>query len=120
MQINQDNQWASIVARLTLARSILGTANADIDNIVSEIHAGRSNLSEQTAAMLDNVIKDLMSISENIGDVAAEVPAILLDLSQQRSQPSNQNQSLGSCFDVFSNNTLFNSGEFADSNRKVS
>jgi hypothetical protein len=83
MQINQDNQWVNIVAKLALARSILGTATSDIDNIVSEINAGRSNLSEQTATMLENVVKDLMSISECIGDASTDVPEILLGLSQQ-------------------------------------
>jgi hypothetical protein len=120
MQNSQNNKWVDIVAKLTLVRSILGIAAAEVDDIINDINAGHSNLSEQTATMLENVIKDLVSIGEDVGNVAVEVPIVLLDLSQQRSQPSNQTQSLGNCSDVFSNDALFNSGEFADSNRKAS
>jgi hypothetical protein len=44
-----NNQWVEIVAKLTLARSILATVILDIDNAVCDIDAGRLSLSKESA-----------------------------------------------------------------------
>ena len=67
MQVNQHKQWVEMVEKLTLARSILGTALIDIDDIVSEINAGRSELSEQSAKILTNTIQILLRSLTNLG-----------------------------------------------------
>jgi hypothetical protein len=43
-----NNQWVEIVAKLTLARSILASASLNIDNVVCDIDAGHSSLSKQS------------------------------------------------------------------------
>jgi hypothetical protein len=89
-----NNQWVEIVAKLTLARSILATAIVDIDNAVCDIDAGHSNLSKQSAEILTNMIKELMAYSDEIGDIASNIPDVFLQLNGQVSQSSTQTESL--------------------------
>jgi hypothetical protein len=89
-----NNQWVEIVAKLTLARSILASAITAIDNVVCEVDAGHSNLSKQSAEILTDMIKELMADSDSIGDIAVDVPAVFLQLNGQFSQSSTQTESL--------------------------
>ena len=89
-----NNQWVEIVAKLTLARSILSSAIVDIDNIVSDIETGHLSLSKQSAEILINTIKDLMANSDDIGDKAVYIPDVFLQLDRQLSQSTTQTESL--------------------------
>lgn len=119
MQINQNQQWVEMVAKLTLVRSILGTVTADIDNLVSESHAGHSNLSDQQTRILENLVNDLTSISESVGDAAVDIPDVLLQLNWQPGQQSSQSQGLKDCNPIFKH-SLFDLGEFTTLDRQVS
>jgi len=79
---------------LTLARSILASATLDIDNAVSDINAGHSSLSSESAKILKTMINDLMNISNDIGEKAVYIPDVFLQLDQQFSQSTTQTESL--------------------------
>jgi hypothetical protein len=89
-----NNQWVEIVAKLTLARSILASAITAIDNVVYDIDAGRLSLSKQSAGILTDMTKDLMANSDSIGDIAVDVPDVFLQLDRKISQPDTQTESL--------------------------
>jgi hypothetical protein len=89
-----NNQWVEIVAKLTLARSILASAITAIDNVVYDVDAGHSNLSKQSGEILTNMIKKLMANSDSIGDIAVDVPDVFLQLDRKISQPDTQTESL--------------------------
>ena len=79
---------------MTLARSILASATLDIDNAVSDINAGHSSLSSESAKILKIMINDLMNISNNIGEKAVYIADVFLQLDQQFSQSTTQTESL--------------------------
>ena len=81
----QNNQWIEIVAKLTLARSILGTAVMEIDDLASDIKAGRIKGTERSLRLLEISIGDLMSSSHSIDDIAVTIPEIFaqLEMSHQ-------------------------------------
>jgi hypothetical protein len=85
-----NNQWVEIVAKLTLARSILATAILDIDNAVCDIDAGRLSLSKESAKILTAMIQNLTINSDDIGDIAVYIPDVFLQLDRKISQSSTQ------------------------------
>ena len=108
-----NNQWVKIIAKLTLARSLLASAILDIDNAVCDIQRGDLSLSKESAKILETMIKDLLNTNEGIGDIAACIPDVFLELDQQFSQLNiqtnlleNSNQTVGE--------SLINWNNFAD------
>ena len=89
-----NNQWVEIVAKLTLARSILASATVDIDNVVCDIERGHLSLSKESAKILETMISDLMTTSDGIGDIAVYIPDVFLQLDRQFSQSTTQTESL--------------------------
>lgn len=78
-----NNQWVEIVAKLTLARSILASAIQDMDNVVCDIERGDLSLSKQSAKILETMINDFMAISDDIGEKAVYIPDVFLQLDRQ-------------------------------------
>ncbi|KOR37245.1 MULTISPECIES: hypothetical protein [Planktothricoides] len=89
-----NNQWVEIVAKLTLARSILASAILDIDNAVCDIERGDLSLSKQSVKILETMIADLMANSDDIGEKAVYIPDVFLQLDRQFSQSTTQTESL--------------------------
>ena len=89
-----NNQWVEIVAKLTLARSILASAIQDMDNVVCDIERGDLSLSKQSAQILETLINDFMAISDDIGEKAVYIPDVFLQLNRQFSQSTTQKESL--------------------------
>jgi len=85
----------------------MSTAIVDIDNIVSEIEAGQIQSNERSLFILENAVKDLMSSSDNISDVAVDIPETLLGLNRQQTNAHCSTCQSNDADHILSDRTLF-------------
>ena len=85
------SQMASIITRLTLARTLLHSVDGDIDILYLDAH---KQANEKLSIQLDRLMKDLFQFNSSIGDICIEIPEIFISLNQGKSLSSDSSELL--------------------------
>ena len=79
------NQMASIITRLTFARTLLDSVDSEIDALKTEV---RKQVTKKRWSQLERLTSDFFQMYTEIGHICVEIPEIFISLEHLNSQSS--------------------------------